>query len=151
MKGHGWYQREIIGRIHWRHLKIFFSRTTEPTQTWQKAFQGEENSNLFKWRVTPIVFPKGIIVKIHWRHFKIFYSRNNGLISKLAQRILWWRWLKCVQMEGYSQFQREIKDHSKNSLMTFKSPHLQNKRTNFNPFWHIGIFCSRTTGPFSTK
>ena len=59
MKGHTLFQGEIIVKIHWQNLIIFFYITNGPinfnqTCNWHKAFLGEGDLNLFKWRATSI-------------------------------------------------------------------------------------------------
>ena len=74
MKGPGPFLRGDnykIVKIHWRHLKIFFSRTTEPISTklntkhyWVNGIQVCSNEG-------PRPFPRGDnyqIVKIHWQN-----------------------------------------------------------------------------------
>ena len=79
-------------KIHWRNLKIFFSRTTEPISTklgtkhpWMKGIQVYSNEG-------PRPFPRADnyeIVKIHWQNLKIFFSRTTGPIStKLVTKSL---------------------------------------------------------------
>ena len=93
-----------IAKIHWRNLKILFSRTAGESlnQTWHKTFLRDGDSKLFKWRAT-LYFPKGDnneIVENHWPNLKIFFSKTTRLIqTNLAQDILGYWEFKCVQIK----------------------------------------------------
>ena len=76
---------EIL-KIHWRNLKIFFSRTAEPISTqlsishpWVKRIQVCSNEGSQPFR-------RGKyheIVKLHWRHLIFFHSHfEKGSITK---------------------------------------------------------------------
>ena len=88
-------------RRHSRKLFTFSSSSPEPLgqlkkKTWNKAFLGEGDSSLLKWRAPP--FPKGDnykIAKIYWGNSKIF-SRTTGRIStKLSTEH---PWVKRIQI-----------------------------------------------------
>mgnify|MGYP003685767591 CR=1 FL=1 len=74
----------VIVKIHWRNLKIFFSRTTGPISTklstkhpWMMGIQVCSNVRLYP-------FPRGDhykLTKIHWGKLKVFFSRTTGPIS----------------------------------------------------------------------
>ena len=97
-----------IVKIHWRNVKIFFSRTyhwANFNQIWHNASLGEGDSRLFKWSAS--YFPRGDnykIAKIHWGNLKIFFPKITGPIST---KFLGWRGFKFVQMKG-SYFQGKI-------------------------------------------
>ena len=100
---------EIV-KIHWRNLKIFFSRTTEPISTklgtkhpWVKGIQVCSNEGSRH-------FPRGDnyeIVKIHWRNLKIFLFRTTGPIStKLAIKHPWVKGIQLCSNEEPHPFPR---------------------------------------------
>ena len=117
-----------MAKIHWRNLKIFFSRTTGPISTklgtkhpWVKGIQVCSNEG-------PLPFPRGDtcnyeevngsamlfikgdihkIAKIHWRNLKIFSSRTTGPIStKLGTKHPWVKGIQNYLNEGPRPFPR---------------------------------------------
>ena len=66
-----------ITKIHWRNLKIFFTRTAVPIST--KFGSSILGWRLLKYRATP--FSKAEIVKIYVRNLKIFLSIPTRPIS----------------------------------------------------------------------
>ena len=71
-------------KIHWRNLKIFFSRTTGPisTKLGIEVSLGEQDFSLFQWRVA--LFYRGDnyeIAKLHWRNLKI---STQGFTNKVC-------------------------------------------------------------------
>ena len=85
-----------IAKIHWKNLKIFFSKTTEPISTklgtmhpWVKGIQFCSNEG-------PRTFPRGDNFK--WKHVKfIAYSRtsiySNIDYQEMSMKLLrWTRW-----------------------------------------------------------
>ena len=93
-----------------KHLKIFFSRTTEPISTklctkhpWMKGIQICSNEG-------PCFFSRGDnykMVKIHWRNLKIFFSRTTEPIStKLGTKHPWMKGIQVYSNEGPRPFPR---------------------------------------------
>ena len=101
-----------IVKIHWRNLKLFFSRRTGPISTklgtkhpWMKGIQVCSNER-------PCPFLKGNnyeIAKIHWRNLKIFFSRTTKPIStKLGTKHPWVKGIQVCSNEGPAFFQGEM-------------------------------------------
>ena len=108
MKGPANFQGEIITKLHWQILKIFFSRTTGPISTklgtnhlWGKGIQVCTNEG-------PCPFPREDnyhIAKIHWKILKIFFSRTTRPIStKLGTNDLWVKGIQVCSYEGSRLF-----------------------------------------------
>ena len=108
---------EIV-KIHWRNLKIFFSRTTGPISIklgtkhpWVKGIPFWSK----KW---PYPFPRGDnyeVVKIHWRNFNNFLLQNHGpILTKtwhkatlgMGIKVCLNEFLNCLK--GPTLFPREI-------------------------------------------
>ena len=58
MKGHAFFQGEIITLTKLKKHLIFQNHSANFNQTWHKASFGEGDSSLFEWRATS--FSKGI-------------------------------------------------------------------------------------------
>ena len=143
------FPREIIVKIHWQNLIIFFYITNGPinfnqTCNWHKAFLGEGDSNLFKWRATP--FSKGDNsqnVKLFWKYWKIFFFRTTSLISsKLCTKHPWLKGIQVCWLKGIQVYSNE-------------EPRLFPRGDNYEMAkiheWNKKIFFSRTTGSISNK
>ena len=98
------FQRGVyyeIAKINWRHLKIFFSRTTEPISKgtkhpWVKEIQFYSNDGL-----CPFSREDNFeIANMHWRYIKVFFLRTTWPIStKLGTKHLWVSEFNFVQMK----------------------------------------------------
>ena len=73
-----------IAKIHWRNLKIFFLRITEPISTTLSAKHPLVKGIQVCSNKERRMFPKRDnyeITEIHWRNPKIFFCRTIGSIS----------------------------------------------------------------------
>ena len=89
-----------IAKIHWRNLKIFFSRTTDPISTKLSTKHPWVKGIIFCTNEGPCPFPREEnyeIEKVHWRNLKkIFFSRTTGSFSnKLDTKH---PWVKGIQI-----------------------------------------------------
>ena len=72
------------GKIHWRNLKIFISRTTGPISTKLGTKHPWVKGNLVYTNEGPCPFPREEnhkIAKIRWQNLKIFFSWTIGSVS----------------------------------------------------------------------
>ena len=95
-----------LGNVHWRNLKIFFSRTDEPIKKTHKLGNplGYEDSSLLKWRATP--FSRGDNNKMAY-NYKIFLSRTDGPVStKLCKKYPWVTEIKVYTNMGSHPYPR---------------------------------------------
>ena len=125
-------------KIHWWHLKIFFSRTTNPFSTklgtkhpWVKGIQVYSNKG-------PFAFPRADnyeIAKIHLQNLKIFFSRTTEPFStKLDTKHPWVKGIQVYSNEG-----------------PHPSPRGDNNEIAKIHWRNSKIFFSRTTELISTK
>ena len=127
-------------KIHWRNLKIFFSRTTWPFSTklvtmhpWVKGIQVCLNKG-------PCSFSRADnykMVKIHRQISKIFFSRSTEPFStKLGTKHPWVKVIQVYSNEGPRLFPRaDNYEIAKNTLTKFKNL-LQNHLAIFNQTCH---------------
>ena len=101
-----------IANIHWRNLKIFFSRTNEPISTKLGAMHPLVKRYQVWSNEGPCPFPRGDnneIAKIHWRNLKVNFSRTTEPIStKLGTMHSWVKGIQICSNEVPALFQVNI-------------------------------------------